>query len=47
MPAFPLADPDLEDLTSYLLTLKAGTPTGGENARHPTVLAQKKLESRI
>ncbi|MDE3218297.1 MAG: cytochrome b N-terminal domain-containing protein [Nitrospirota bacterium] len=27
MPAFPLAEKDLNDLTSYLLSLKSGTPT--------------------
>jgi quinol-cytochrome oxidoreductase complex cytochrome b subunit/cytochrome c551/c552 len=28
MPPFPLEEKDLNDLTSYLLTLKSGTPTG-------------------
>jgi mono/diheme cytochrome c family protein len=28
MPAFPLEEKDLNDLTSYILTLKSGTPTG-------------------
>ena len=41
MPAFPLEEKDLNDLTSYILTLKSGTTAGRETVKHAVVRAQK------
>lgn len=41
MPAFPLEEKDLNDLTSYILTLKSGTTAGRETVKYAVVRAQK------
>ena len=45
MPAFPLDEKDLNDLTSYILSLKSDQPRARETATHAAARMQKEGES--
>jgi ubiquinol-cytochrome c reductase cytochrome b subunit len=46
MPAFPLEKKELNDLTSYLLTLQSGPPPGEDTKRHTAGRSQKESAGR-
>jgi mono/diheme cytochrome c family protein len=45
MPAFPLEEKDLNDLTSYILSLKSGTASEREPVKRAAVRELKEDES--